>query len=303
MSKPQLRAYRFKAMGSPCEIMAYCSSERVFQLAINEIDRLEVKYSRFRNDSVTTRINRNSSRRPIALDDETLQLLHYADEAYKVSDGLFDITSGVLRRAWDFKSGRIPTEQELSKALACIGWDKVVWQTGEISLRDGMEIDFGGYVKEYAADKAARVLLDNGIRSGVVDLGGDIVVLGPHPSGKPWKIGVRNPRSPESAIAYIQVTRGAVATSGDYERYMVVDNVRYCHILNPKTGMPATDLASVSVLTDDCIVAGSLATITMLKGLDGISWLAQQGVEHYCISQDSDCISSGVLPSHRQVAL
>ncbi len=279
--------YAFKAMGSPCELRLYgetrASVEDAARRARGEIARLEAKYSRYRDDSLATRINRSAGDpEGIVVDDETASLLDYAQTAYEQSDGLFDISSGILRRVWDFKSGRLPAADDVDTLRGSIGWERVRWERPRVALPDpGMELDFGGYVKEYAADRVAELCRKRGVSHGIVDLGGDLCVVGPHPDGEPWVVGIRDARQPHRAIASIPVLRGALATSGDYERFMIVDGVRYGHILNPKTGWPVPSFASVSVVAGHCLVAGSASTIAMLRGpLDGAAWLDALGLPH-----------------------
>ena len=129
-----------------------------------------------------------------------------------------------------------------------------------------MELDFGGVGKEFAADRAAEELLRCGIERGMVNLGGDVRVLGPRQDGSPWAVGIAHPRKKGLAITTVSVMRGAVATSGDYERYFEKNGERYCHILNPRTGYPVTGIQGVSVLAESCLVAGSFCTVAMLFG-------------------------------------
>jgi thiamine biosynthesis lipoprotein len=253
------------------------------EVGIAEVARLERKYSRYRDDSLTTRINRSAGDPDgVCVDAETAALIDYADVSFQQSGGLFDITSGILRRVWDFKAGRLPAQDELDNVRKRIGWEKVRWERPRLVLPlEGMELDFGGYVKEYAADRVAELCRSRGIRHGLVDLGGDLSVLGPHPDGTPWRVGVRDPRRPDAAMASVALAAGAIASSGDYERFMVVDGKRYGHILNPKTGWPVEGLAGVSVVASHCLIAGTAATIAMLKGVrDGVAWLEELGLPH-----------------------
>jgi FAD:protein FMN transferase len=296
----QLHRYPFKAMGSLCELQLYAPSlaaaDSAAAQAQRELQRLEAVYSRYREDSLVTRINRSAGRAEgIELDAETAALLDYAQQAWRESDGLFDITSGVLRRVWDFKSGRLPAQGEIDAVLPRIGWDKLRWENPRLWLPAGMELDFGGYVKEYAADCAARVCRAAGIAHGLVDLGGDIALVGPHPDGGPWQVGIRNPRDPERALARIPLTAGAIASSGDYERYLEIGGQRYCHILNPKTGWPVQGLAGVSVVAEHCLIAGTATTVAMLKGADeGPRWLAALGLPYLCIRPDGRLLGSAI---------
>jgi len=280
-------------MGGPAELQVYLDatqqahtqlSPHFFQLAEDEARRLEKKYSRYLNDSVTNAINFSAGRpEGIVVDEETTALLNYAQIAWQQSDGLFDITSGVLRNVWNFKSNTIPNKKQVTKILSHVGWDKLVWQPPLLRLPKNMELDFGGIVKEYAADAMATILRNNGVQHGLVDLAGDIGIVGPHPDGTPWKIGVRNPSQPEAAIATIDVVEGGVASSGNYERFILVNDTRYCHILNPKTGWPVNGVAGVSVHASTCMVAGTAATTAMLLGASkGRLWL-EEGEFHFLL--------------------
>ena len=149
-----------------------------------------------------------------------------------------------------------------------------------------MALDFGGIVKEYAADRAAVICVEAGFCHGLVDLGGDIRILGPHPDGAPWSVGIQHPRRPHDVMASIDLVRGAIATSGDYERFVEIDGERYGHILSPRTGMPVRSLAGVSVVADECVVAGSAATIAMLMEGLGPAWLAELGLPHVFMDRE-----------------
>lgn len=281
-------------MGGPNSLQLYAADEATAQRAAAaaqaEVLRIEAKYSRYRDESIVSRINAAAgSGTAIEVDDETAGLLDYAATVFEQSDGLFDITSGVLRKAWDFKARRIPEQSEIDALLPLIGWPKVRWQRPQLVLPlKGMQIDFGGFGKEYAADRAAAVLLSLGIRHGLVELGGDLRVVGPHPDGAPWQVGIRHPRNPETAIATIPLDRGALATSGDYERYFEQAGRRYSHLLDPQTGWPISGgFASVSVVADQCVIAGSFTTVAMLKdATDGQRWLEDAGMKHLTIDAD-----------------
>jgi thiamine biosynthesis lipoprotein len=143
-----------------------------------------------------------------------------------------------------------------------------------------MELDLGGYVKEYAADRVAALLSGAGCRAGLVDLGGDLAIVGPHPDGQPWMVGIRDARHGDRAAMSVPVYAGGVATSGDYERCMVVDGARYGHILDPRTGWPVAGLASVTVFAPRCLIAGSASTIAMLQGEGARAWLDALGLPH-----------------------
>lgn len=283
----------FRAMGSPCAVHLHAETpqraEIGFALARAEIERLEAKYTRFRDDSLTSRINASAgSQRGVDVDDETAALLDYAATAHTQSGGLFDLTSGILRRAWDFKSGRLPSRDQVRALVALVGWQRVHWKRPRFVLPlEGMQIDFGGVVKEYAADRVAELCRRSGFRHGLIDLGGDLSVVGPHPDASPWRVGVRDPSDATRATTTLAVYAGGVATSGDYERGMTVDGVRYGHLLDPRTGWPVRGLASVTVLASHCLIAGTSSTVAALSGRKGgRAWLSRVGLPHLGIEPD-----------------
>jgi thiamine biosynthesis lipoprotein len=280
----------FNAMASRCEVRLAARDEdearKLAQPAMDEVRRIETKYSRYRSDSIVSRINALAGIDAVECDDETQALLDYADALYRASDGLFDITSGVLRRAWDFRNPKLPAADQLQPLLALVGWQHVRRDGKSFRLQQaGMQVDFGGFGKEYAADRAATVLEEQGVRHGYVNLGGDMRFIGPQPDGLPWSIGIQDPRREDAVIATIPMSGGALATSGDYERYFELDGRRYCHILDPHTGYPVSCWRSVSAVAPLAVAAGSCTTIAMLKGeeasafLDnaGVAWLAVDG--------------------------
>jgi thiamine biosynthesis lipoprotein len=289
--KLSLFHFPFKAMGSSCEIQLYAASKSQAQdianIAIADVHRIEQRYSRYRDDSVLTAINNAAEiAGSIDIDEETLALLNYANTCYQQSDSLFDITSGVLREAWDFKSKIIPQNKKIKALLPRIGWNKVAIDDSVLSFSEqGMQLDFGGIGKEYAVDRAAGICLQHGLQHGLVDLGGDIKIIGPHADGRPWSVGIRHPRIPGELMASINVFRGGIASSGDYERCIILNGKRYSHVLNPKTGWPARGLASITVVAEQCVIAGSVTTIAMLKEKQGKRWVKGLGLAHLWMDQ------------------
>jgi thiamine biosynthesis lipoprotein len=280
-------------MGSPCALSFYCTSQQQFESVVERciarVNQLEDRYSRFKPDSLLSQINRSAgSGEYFHLDSEFRALLLYADTAHTISEGLFDITSGVLRNVWDFKQNKIPALDNIAQTLSLVGWSKVILQENKFSLPiRGMEVDLGGIVKEYAADVLVGLAKENNLRHGLVDLGGDIAVVGPHPDNSPWQVAISHPLDPSSAIATIPLLSGALASSGDYQRFIMIDNEKYCHILNPKTGWPVKGFAAVSVWAPECVVAGTVATTAMLKGeSEGEIWLNEVGCHYLTVNQD-----------------
>ena len=284
-----LRNFPFHAMGCPCELRFYTETakefERAVQSCLREIRRFERKYSRYRKGSVTHRINQAAGRRPVSIDAETASLLNYAAVCHEQSGGLFDLTSGVFRRVWHRQRKTLPRQGELDDCLALVGWDKVELSGKQIRLPlKGMELDFGGVVKEYAADAAVLIARKAGIRHGLVNLGGDICIVGPQPGGEPWPIGIVHPLKTDSALATVSVHTGALTTSGSYERYIDIEGRKYSHLIDPRTGWPVEGLLSVSVAAAQAVVAGSVASIALLQPpAQGLDWLERCGAPYLAV--------------------
>jgi len=302
MTKLKYNHVDFKAMGSPCTIQFYAASHKkarnVSRTVMDDVYRLERLYSRYRTDSFLSEINRVAAiGGRITVDDETAGLLDYAATCFQQSDGLFDITSGILRKVWDFKSGQLPTAETITRIKEKIGWDQLKWVRPVLSFEvPGMEIDFGGVVKEYAVDRAAALCLEAGVQHGIVNLGGDIKIIGSHPDGSPWRVAIRHPRRTDSVLETLLLQAGALASSGDYERCITLNGIRYGHVLNPKTGWPVRHMAAVSVVGEFCVVAGSASTIGMLKEAKGPDWLSDLGLPHLWVDVTGDMGGSLLKP-------
>ena len=292
MASPAMRRFPFQAMGSYCEIQFFDPSRidarKRLRVLMDELARLETKYSRYREKSLVSAINDTArTGTAVAIDEETPLLLDHALTCHEQSDGLFDITSGVLRRGWDFNSATVPGQEQIDELLPLIGMGRLDWQGNRLCLPAGMEIDLGGIVKEYAADSVANLARSIGINSGLVNLGGDFAVIGPQPDGQAWPIGIVHPTNREALMARLQLNAGGLASSGDYERFFEHEGKRYSHLLNAKTGWPCAGLRAVSVCAPQCTVAGSAATIAMLKPVDeAISWLGELGLPHVYMDQN-----------------
>jgi thiamine biosynthesis lipoprotein len=290
MSALPVHRLPFQAMGSACEVVIAAphraEAERLAQLASDEVLRIEHKYSRYREDSVLAHIHAQAGGAPVACDEETWSLLQYARQLYEKSEGLFDITSGVLRRAWDFKQGRVPTPDQLQECLALVGWPQIEWSERSIRLpHPGMELDLGGFGKEYAADRAAALLEQAGVRHGYVNLAGDMRFIGPKPDGQAWSIGIQHPRARQALVATIPMAAGGLATSGDYERFFEHDGRRYCHILHPRTGMPVSAWQTVSVMAPLAVLAGCCSTIALLHQERAIDFLQSTGFDYLAVDR------------------
>lgn len=294
--------FEFSAMASPCSLQIDAQDEPAMRHAatqvIAEVTRIEKKFSRYTADSVISRINEAAGHNAVDIDAETSSLLDFADALWRQSEGLFDITSGVLRQAWDFKTDttpQLPQPAQIQGLLGKVGWKHVERDNAQVHLPiPGMELDFGGFGKEYAADRAASVLQGLGLAHALINLGGDLHALGerglPELRGTPWYIDIQHPRPdpshPRQMLARLPLARGGLATSGDYERFFIHAGKRYCHILDPHSGWPVSHWQSVSVLAANTTTAGALSTIAMLKGHNAIAWLESQGVRYLAVRED-----------------
>jgi len=276
---------RFTAMAGPCEILVDTDSpprgERALELARREARRIERKFSRYLPDSEVGRIN-GSQGQPVRVDEETAHLLDYAATCYEVSEGLFDITSGVLRRAWRFDgSDRVPAEAIVADLLQYVGWGRVAWGDRTLTMPAGMEIDLGGIGKEYAVDRAASLIAAEIPDAFVVNFGGDLYASRARRGNRPWNIGVDDPeRTGDATIARIPLSQGGLATSGDARRYILYRGKRLGHILNPKTGWPIDGAPrSVTVIAPTCVEAGTLSTLAYLQGPGARQFLEAEGAQ------------------------
>ncbi|HET7498165.1 MAG TPA: FAD:protein FMN transferase [Candidatus Eisenbacteria bacterium] len=276
---------RFTAMASPCEVLVdtddRAEAGSLAERAADEARRVEAKFSRYREDSVVGRLNRAQGA-ATAVDEETARLLDYAAACWEESNGLFDVTTGALRRAWTFDgSGRIPAEAAVRAALRDVGWARVRWDGSSLMMPAGMEIDLGGIGKEYAVDGAAALLMERTEAPLLVNFGGDLFASGPRRRGAPWIVGVDDPaRTGASALYRVDLLGGGLATTGDARRFVIRDGKRLGHILDPRTGWPVEDPpASVTVLARSCLEAGTLSTLAYLHGRGAEAFLRGQGVE------------------------
>ncbi len=273
-------------MASPCEVLVEGgdrrTTARLAGIVAREVLRIEAKFSRYRDDSVLGALHAAGGK-PFEVDAETAGLVDFAARCHAISGGAFDVTSGALRRAWRFDgSDRVPSEQEVAALLPLVGWQRVTWRCPVLTLPSGMEFDFGGFGKEYAADRAALLLREAAPERGcLVNLGGDLVVSRPRRDGRAWVVGIDDPAS-SSTDQVLDLRQGAICTSGDARRFLLKDGVRYGHVLDPRTGWPvAAAPRLVTVAGGTCTEAGLLATLAMLAGAAAEDFLAQQGVPHW----------------------
>jgi thiamine biosynthesis lipoprotein len=276
---------RFTAMASPCEVLIDTDdaeeAKQMIRVAADEARRVESKFSRYRTGNVVHQIN-HAAGMPVSVDAETAHLLDYAATCTEVSEGLFDITSGLLRRVWKFDGGStVPSDGAVDALLHLVGWHRVTWSGRTLTMPAGMEIDLGGIGKEYAVDSASHLISARSDCPHLVNFGGDLFANAPRRGERPWIVGIDDPARTGGAVLYrIELTNGGLATTGDARRYVLWKGRRLGHILNPKTGWPVeSPQHAVTVLASTCIVAGTLSTLAYLKGPRARAFLRKQRVE------------------------
>ncbi len=286
-ARGDLFAAKFTAMASPCEVLL-SSTEHGAALALGamaatEALRIEKKFSRYRDDSITAWIHEHRGT-TIAVDEETASLIDFARQCYDLSEGLFVITSGVLRRAWKFDgSDRVPESTLVESLLPLVGFDKLRWQAPHLLLPAGMELDFGGIGKEYAVDRVCDLLAARNSEPFLINFGGDLRA-NRAPSRGPWQVGIERADAVREATLLLDLEQGALATSGDSRRYLLKDGIRYGHILDPRTGWPVQGSPrSVTVAASSCTEAGVLATLALLHGARAEQYLEDEGARSWIL--------------------
>ncbi|MDP8235493.1 MAG: FAD:protein FMN transferase [Candidatus Erginobacter occultus] len=248
-------------------------ASRIFGECWAEADRLEKIFSRYDPESELSRINRTAAGGPVEISEEMLEVLSRAIGLSRLTGGAFDVTVGPLLAAWGMfprREGRVPDRREIAAVLSRTGWEKIDLNRKNRTVRflsPGLEIDLGGLAKGYAVDRLAALLAAQGVKSALVNAGGDIYCLGEHPEKRGWRIGVEHPREEGEVLAVLELEDRAVATSGDYRNYFIRLDRRYSHIIDPRTGEPAqTGVMEVTVLAPDCLTADGLATALFVLG-------------------------------------
>ncbi len=263
---------RFATMGTRLALTTYPDNKRTNRAvnrAYQEIERLNSQYSTYIDSSLTSRVNRRAPR-PVEVTTEFVRLLNQAKKLYRLTDQQFDLTVGPLVELWGFyrQKKHFPQKSKIEEARARVGLNKVHVNQQSVRLKKpGMKLDFGALVKGYAVDRAAQILREHGCENFLINLGGNIRAEGVNTKGNPWKIGLRDPRSPSTTNGEIQLRQGAVATSGDYEQMFIHNGKRYSHIINPQTGYPVQARAAVTVIARNALTADLYSTALFLTGL------------------------------------
>ncbi|MDO8540806.1 MAG: FAD:protein FMN transferase [Opitutaceae bacterium] len=301
---PPLRRLSFSALGTMCEVhyasAAGDAQAEVFERAvIGWVAAFEAKYSRFRPDSLVSRINTAAGRDWVSIDPETEMMLKLCDSLHFLTGGILDPTTLPLLWLWDYtaEKPRLPRADEVATARALVGWKRVQRQPGRILLpQAGMGLDFGAFGKEYAVDFVARLAADHGITSALIDFGHDVRGIGTPPGRPGWVIGLEDPRNPGVAAGRIGICGEGVASSGDYIRGFEISGKRYGHIVDPRTGWPvANGCRQVTVIAPTCLQAGVLSTTAFVLGVSkGIEFIqATPGAEGFIVTDDARAETRG----------
>jgi thiamine biosynthesis lipoprotein len=266
-------------MGTQVDVLAQHESiqscKSAFYEAFREIDRIENLLSAQREASELARINQNAGQAPVKVSWETLAIIRRAVDYAKKFDGYFDISIGPISHLWGFgweKKVAVPERRRLVALLPLVGYGKIIINAQDTTIafgRDGMKLDLGGIAKGYAIDRAAMVLRRQGIKNFLLNADGDIYAAGHKSDNQKWHVGIQHPRGKQALIASFELSDFAVATSGDYERFIEVEGTRYHHIFDPRTGYPAPLTQSVSVLAPTAEEADAWATYLFIIGFEG----------------------------------
>ena len=266
-----------KLMGNKFEITVVEVNEEVaakkIDLAINEIKRIEKLLTTYHNDSQTNNINRYAGVKPVQVDREVYELIERSIKISNLTDGAFDITYGSIdKRLWNFDKTMtsLPDESTAKLSVQKINYRNIILNKNSCTVflkEEGMRIGFGGIGKGYAAEMAKNLLKKEGVQSGIVNASGDLVTWGNQADKKPWTIGIANPNCANLPFSYMNVTDMAVATSGNYEKYVTINDVKYSHTINPKTGLPVTGIKSVTIISPNAEIADAMATPVTIMGI------------------------------------
>ncbi len=268
-------------------------ARKAMREAYGELDRLGRLLNFYAEDSELSAINRNAGMQPVTVSPDTLEIVEAAVYAGRQTEGAFDVTVGPIVKLWDFNEKILPDSASVAERLPFVGYQNIVIDAAASTVflkKAGAQMDLGGIIKGFAADKAVAVLQKNGIEDGIVAVAGDIKVFGRQPDGRPWRLGVQNPRQQgdnDILLATLALDDKSISTSGDYQRYFIRDGVRYHHLFNPKTGFPESLCQSVTVVAPDATLTDPFATGIFIMGpKKGLALLERLGMDGIIVDQD-----------------
>jgi thiamine biosynthesis lipoprotein len=301
MSQKTVFSKSLKLMGNAFQISAVAededwANERI-DAAIHEIQRIEKLLTTFNDESETALINKNAGVAPVHVSRETFNIIERSVRISTITQGAFDITYGsVDKRLWNFDTHMksLPDKETAKKTVRLINYRNIILDKEKTTVflkEKAMRIGFGGIGKGYAAEKAKQVMKEMGIESGVVNASGDMTTWGYQPNGNPWTLGIANPNAKQEIFSYMNITNLAVATSGNYEKYIIVDGKKYSHTIDPRTGLPVSGIKSVTIISANAEIADAMATPVMIMGIHaGLDLINQMNDIEAIIIDDDDKI-------------
>ena len=305
MNEPTVYHKSLKLMGNHFQLSAMGEEEtwahECIDAGIREIQRIEKILTTYNEESETALINRNAGLKPVAVSEETFNIIERSIRISRITQGAFDITYGsVDKRLWNFDTNlhSLPEKRVAKKMARLIDYRNIVLDHVNFTVmlkEPGMRIGFGGIGKGYAAERAKLIMKGMGVKSGIVNAAGDMTTWGFQPDGKPWTIGIADPNSKDKIFSYMNITDLAVATSGNYEKYILVNGQRYSHTINPKTGLPIRGIKSVTIISQNAEVADAMATPVMIMGIiPGLDMINQmKGIEAIIVDDNDKVYASG----------
>ncbi|HLK30603.1 MAG TPA: FAD:protein FMN transferase [Puia sp.] len=290
-----------KLMGNRFQISVIAENQAwadgCIHAAILEIQRIEKLLTTFNEESETALINKSAGIQPVKVSKETFDIIERSVRISNITQGAFDITYGsVDKRLWNFDTNMtsLPDKETAKKMVRLVNYRNIILDRKNSSVflkEEGMRIGFGGIGKGYAAEKAKQVMIEMGAESGIVNASGDLTVWGYQPNGEPWTIGVVNPNSAGEIFSYMNVTNMAIATSGNYEKFVMIDGKKYSHTINPRTGLPVTGIKSVTIISTNAEIADAMATPVMIMGIHaGLDMINQIKDMEAIIVDDDDIV-------------
>ncbi|WES98152.1 FAD:protein FMN transferase [Chryseobacterium arthrosphaerae] len=287
-----------KLMGNAFEITVVDDNETWANLhidaAIEEIRRIERLLTTFNEESQTNLINRNAGIQPVKVDAEIFDLIERSIRISKIADGYFDISYGGIDKSfWNFdrEMTQLPNPELIKSHLQLVNYQNIILDSvnQNVFLKEkGMRIGFGGIGKGYAAEMAKRILQQRGVVSGIVNASGDLTTWGNQANGKPWTVGIADPDNSKQPFSYMNITDMAVATSGNYEKFVVINGKKYSHTINPKTGMPVSGVKSVTIFCPNAEIADAMATPVSIMGIDAALNMVNQINHLECVIIDDN---------------
>lgn len=294
-------------MGSRFDITVVAANEEIGYInideAVAEIKRIEKLISSWDPDSETALINKNAGIKPVKVSLELFKLIERTKQISEITDGAFDISYSSMDDIWKFDGSmtNMPTKDEIKKSMAKVGYEQIILDSNEQTVflkQKGMKISFGAIGKGYAADKTKELLVSKQVVAGIINASGDLTTWGTKASGEKWLIGIANPLSKDKIFSWLPIVESSVATSGNYEKFVMFDGKKYTHIIDPRTGYPSQGVNSVSIFSKSAELCDALATAVFIMGKDaGLSLINQLGGTEVILVDSNNKIhkSSGIL--------